>query len=100
MEDLRAIEKQNRIVIARSLRKTIREALSGTKKPFVVADCTESVITQFFQEVPSNYEQILSCAVADIVIELSTLLRQCGDDVSIHARIKKRRSVTITVQFR
>jgi hypothetical protein len=65
-----------------------------------VADCPEPVITQFFQEVPQNYEQILSYAVVDIVLELSSLLRQCGDDVSIHARIKKRRSVIITVLFR
>lgn len=91
----RVIEKQDRIVMTRGLVHALRAEL---KQGYCRVICTEKVITQYMEETPVNYEELLSYVVADAMIDLSQRLQVELGKARIYAHIKNRRTVIVTIR--
>lgn len=87
MSTKQAIDNQNRIVIAREIRKNLSRSLQPGKA-CEVQICSEQ-LTQTMLKVPKNYKTLLYLAISDVVIQLSGRFQELQEKVRISVKVSK-----------
>lgn len=92
------LERQDRIVMERGLREVVRQNLSQNNYSRIV--CPEERIVCYLRETPQAYERLLQLVVAHVVLELASQLKKQEKEACVHASIRHRRNVVLSISFK